>query len=220
MEKITLLYGTGNVGKLAIMREYLRSIREVELIGLQDLTYAWKEPEESGKNPLDNARQKALGYYRICRRPVFSADSGLYIEGLTPEEQPGVHVRRIAGHSMTDEEMREYYKNIARRFGGKCIAQYQNAICLVFSEEEIYYSDAPELSWERFYLTTDERPQKYAGFPLDAISTDLKGRHCYDSDSVGAVEEDGSGFVRFFREALARHRQVHKEQKNGPIRLD
>ena len=41
------------------------------------------------KDPLENARQKALAYYRICGQPVFSQDSGLYIEGLPKERQPG-----------------------------------------------------------------------------------------------------------------------------------
>lgn len=206
MEKLTLLYGTGNAGKLALMKKYLEGMENVEIAGLKDLPYAWEEPEESGNDPLENARRKALCYYRTCRMPVFSEDSGLFIEGLSEEEQPGVHVRRVGGKNLTDEEMREHYKGIAERFGGKCIAQYRNAICLVFSEEEIYTSQGEELNWEKFYLTTDERPQKIEGFPLDAISAYIKtGQHFYDSDQACGVEEDASGVVRFFQTALKEH---------------
>lgn len=208
MEKITLLYGTGNAAKLAMMKKYLESVEQVEIVGLKDLPYEWEEPEESGKEPLENARQKALCYYKTCHMPVFSADSGLYIEGLSEEEQPGVHVRRVNGKTLNDEEMRCYYKKIAERFGGRCVAQYKNGICLVFSEEEIYARQTEDLSWEKFYLTTDERPQRMEGFPLDAISADYKtGKHCYDLNEQETFEEDGSGFVRFFQEALEAHKK-------------
>lgn len=40
--------------------------------------------------------------------PVFASDSGLYIEGIEAERQPGVHVRRVGGKELTDEEMIDY----------------------------------------------------------------------------------------------------------------
>lgn len=116
---ITLIYGTGNAGKLDLMRHYLSTLQEIRLLGLKDLPFCWGEIEECGKDPLENARQKALAYYRICGQPVFSQDSGLYIEGLPKERQPGVHVRRVNGVNLTDEQMRKYYKKIAAEFGGR-----------------------------------------------------------------------------------------------------
>lgn len=213
-EKTVLLYGTGNAAKFSMMQTYLKDIEEIELIGLKDLDCAWEEPQESGNQPLENARQKALCYYRTCHRPVFSADSGLFIEGLPDGEQPGVHVRRVGGRNLTDEEMRAHYKEIAARFGGKCVAQYQNAVCLVFSEDEIYESQAKYL-WEPFYLTTQEREQRREGFPLDAISADIRtGRHCYDAEQEFGLESSKTGFSRFFREALTAH-----EKRKGTRRL-
>ena len=99
----TLIYGTGNAGKLDLMRHYLGTLQEIRLLSLKDLPFCWGEVEECGKDPLENARQKALAYYRICGQPVFSQDSGLYIEGLPKERQPGVHVRRVNGVNLTDE---------------------------------------------------------------------------------------------------------------------
>lgn len=213
-ETMTLVYGTGNAAKLEIMKRYLAGFEKIRLVGLKELDFCWEEPEESGKDPLENARQKALAYHRICRLPVLSADSGLYIEGLSEEEQPGVYVRRVNGKNLNDDEMRAYYKGIAERFGGRCTAQYHNALCLVFSEDEIYESEASELSWDKFYLTTDERPQKLAGFPLDAISADCRtGRHYYDTEH--GLEEDGSGYVRFFEEALAAHAEKASHTKKA-----
>lgn len=213
-EKIRMLFGTGNAGKLALMKKYLKNTEEVELVGLKDLPFVWTEPEENGNSPLENARSKALAYHRICHMPVMSADSGLFIEGLSEQEQPGVHVRRALGKQLTDEEMRAYYKGIAARFGGRCAAQYRNAVCLVFSENEIYESADEDLSWGKFYLTTEERPQEMTGFPLDAISADFEtGRHFYEGGGQNAVETDGRGFERFVKEALHAH-----EKRKGEIK--
>ena len=43
----------------------------------------------NGRTPLENARQKAEFYYSIFKMPVFSCDSGMYIEGLPEEEARG-----------------------------------------------------------------------------------------------------------------------------------
>lgn len=212
MEKIKLLYGTGNAGKLELMKEYLAELEQVEIVGLKDLPYDWKEPEESGSKPLQNARQKALCYYRISHMPVFSADSGLFIEGLPDEEQPGVHVRRVGGKNLTDEEMRAHYKQIAARFGGRCVAQYRNAVCLVFSEDERYETESEDLNWSRFYLTTDEREQRIEGFPLDAISARLEtGEHFFDGAPEYESKNMGEGFRRFFQKSL----EAHEKRKAG-----
>lgn len=212
MEKITLLYGTGNAAKLALMREYLKDLEQVKLIGLKELSCEWEEPEESGREPLENARQKALCYYKTCHMPVFSMDSGLFIEGLPDEEQPGVHVRRVDGENLTDAEMREHYKKIAARFGGKCAAQYRNAICLVFSEDEIYEIQSEDLNGSRFYLTTDEREQQMEGFPLDAISVRIEtGEHFYDADWEDGTYNEWISVLQFFRKALEQHEKGQQE---------
>ena len=103
-----LLYGTGNPAKLSSMKKKLKKI-EIELIGLKDLDCEIPDVPETGRTPLENARQKALAYYHAFHIPVFSCDSGLYFEGIPDDIQPGVHVRTIAGKCLTDEEMIAYY---------------------------------------------------------------------------------------------------------------
>lgn len=144
------------------------------------------------------------------RTAGFSQDSGLYIEGLPKERQPGVHVRRVNGVNLTDEQMRKYYKKIAAELGGRCVAQYQNAICLVFSENEIYEARGGALNWKKFWLMTEERPQRMEGFPLDAICADYRtGRHFYDGEAT-MPEEEGDGVRDFFRNALKQHEMRNK----------
>ena len=109
--------------------------------------------------------------------------------------------------------MRKYYKKIAAELGGRCVAQYQNAICLVFSENEIYEARGGALNWKKFWLMTEERPQRMEGFPLDAICADYRtGRHFYDGEAT-MPEEEGDGVRDFFRNALKLHEMRNKIEK-------
>lgn len=76
-----LLYGTGNPAKLSPMKRRLSDF-DLEIIGLKDLHKDIPRALEDGITPLENAKQKALAYYEAFHIPVFSCDSGLYIDGI------------------------------------------------------------------------------------------------------------------------------------------
>lgn len=198
-----LLYGTGNPAKLSAMRSRAELIG-LELIGLQDLKAEGKTiPEilECGSTPLENARMKATAFYRAFHMPVFSCDSGLCFENVPDEVQPGVHVRRVNGKSLSDDEMLAHYTGLARRYGD-LVAVYKNAICLVMDEDHIYEAMDASMESEKFIIT--DRPHsavRREGFPLDSLSIDRKtGKYYYDlpGDELEqfAVED---GFLQFFR---------------------
>lgn len=198
-----ILYGTGNPAKLEAMRRRLEGLN-IEIIGLKDIDMEIPEIEEDGSTPLENARKKALGYYQAFQIPVFSCDSGLYIENIPEEEQPGVHVRTIQGKYLTDEEMLEHYTKLAEKYGD-LKARYRNAICLVMDEKHIYEAMEESMASEPFFITSKPHSSiRKEGFPLDSISIDIKtGKYFYDLegnelDQV-AVED---GFLEFFRQHL------------------
>ena len=58
-----LLFGTGNPAKLDVMRRGLDGMH-LEILGLKDMDRAAPPVVEDGRTPLENARQKALAYYR------------------------------------------------------------------------------------------------------------------------------------------------------------
>ena len=87
MMMFTLLYGTGNPAKLDSMRRSL-SGTGIRIIGLRDMQTPPPAVPENGTTPLENARQKALAYYRAYGIPVFSCDSGLYFDGILPGACP------------------------------------------------------------------------------------------------------------------------------------
>ena len=123
-----IIFGTGNQAKLDAMKRRLEPLG-VELMGLRDIDMAIPDIIENGNTPLENAAKKAGAYYTAFHMPVFSCDSGLYIDNVSDSEQPGVHVRTINGKYLTDDEMLEHYTKLAARHGNP-VARYRNAICL------------------------------------------------------------------------------------------
>ncbi|WP_346889644.1 non-canonical purine NTP pyrophosphatase [Clostridium sp. UBA1056] len=203
-----LLYGTSNPAKLKYMKEMLQGL-DVEIVGLNEIKIEAEEIDESGNDPLENARIKALAYYKLVKMPVFSCDSGLYIEGIEEERQPGVHVRRVNGNQLKDEEMIEYYSNIAKELGGRVKAKYKNAICFIQDEGRIFESMGDELGSEEFILTSVPHGNRNKGFPLDSISIDEKsGKYYMDIGDEESYEgKVGYGLRKFFIKALNLYRR-------------
>ena len=113
------LYGTTNNAKLESMRR-ITGILGIDIIGLKEIMerpefcdIKLPEIDESGSNPLENAKIKAMAYYKTFGIPVFSCDSGLYFEEVAENQQPGTHVRRVGGKELSDSEMIEYYGTLA-----------------------------------------------------------------------------------------------------------
>ncbi|MDR0446611.1 MAG: hypothetical protein LBH17_06260 [Oscillospiraceae bacterium] len=197
-----LIYGTGNPAKIKHMQSLLSSL-DVEIVGIKELGIALPDIDESGNNPLENAIIKAKAFFSAIHQPVFSADSGLYFEEVPPELQPGVHIRRVNGKSLTDAEMTEYYSDLARRFGGKLTAQYRNAVAFAVSDTEIYTRFEPDIFGNKFLLVDKPHSeQRVVGFPLDRLSARLNsGKYYYDDDSEDKMFDE-SGWVKFFEEVL------------------
>ena len=211
-----LLYATGNIAKLSAMQARLELLG-IKVAGLQD---AMRENPgiaeqiknlnivEDGRTPLENAEKKAMAYYQVFRMPLFSCDSGLYMENIPDEEQPGVHVRTIHGKYLSDEEMLEHYTGLAKKYGD-LKARYRNAICLIEDEAHIYSEMTEEMASEPFLITS--KPHKDGirkkGFPLDCISVHIgTGKYYYDlgDDELNQVAVE-DGFLTFFRKCLEKH---------------
>lgn len=192
-----LLYGTSNPSKLQHMREMLEGL-DIEIIGLNDVGINI-DVNESGTTPLENARVKALGYYKLTGIPTFSCDSGLYIEGLEEENQPGVHVRRINNKYLNDEEFIEYYRELVSNIGHDTRAKFKNAICLIVNEDLVFEHDGDDIA-DHFLMTSKPHNIRKPGFPMDSISLDIEtGKYFMDMNEKGKNEREiTEGFRRFF----------------------
>lgn len=201
MTELKLLYGTSNPSKLQHMREMLDGL-DIDIIGLAEAGINKKNIDitESGETPLENARIKSLTYYKVSGIPTFSCDSGLFIEGLDDQEQPGVHVRRVNGKCLDDEEFIKHYTGILNNLGKKkVLAKFKNAICLVLDQDRIYEYDGDDIA-DKFYMTSAVHQSRKKGFPMDSIAIDIKtGKYLVETDEDSNNEEEiTQGFRNFF----------------------
>ena len=198
-----ILYGTTNKAKLQAMRTALVSF-DIELIGLADIDSELPSINENGKTPLENAEIKARAYYEAFQIPVFSCDSGLYFDELQEDEQPGLHVRRINGKELTDDEMREYYASLAAMHGGRITGRYRNAIYFIQDENHHYSSMDMSIATEPFILVSKPHSrQRVEGFPLDSLSIDIAtGKYYYDLDEKEVSTSVEDGLRKFFEGIL------------------
>ncbi|MDL2215745.1 hypothetical protein LJB77_01585 [Ruminococcaceae bacterium OttesenSCG-928-N02] len=194
-------YGTGNQAKLQHMRGMLASL-PIEIVGIHSALDTIPEINESGNDPLENAVIKATSYFNVLHAPVFSCDSGLFIEGLEDSLQPGVHVRNINGKHLTDDEMLEYYSDIAKNLGGTCRARYRNAICLVLDDCHIYEHVGDDISGEPFIISSVPHSKRREGFPLDSLSIHIDSMKYYFDLKQQRLSSASSGFLHFFQKVL------------------
>lgn len=202
-----IIYGTRNPAKLTGMKKALEGL-DLELVGVQETGIILPKAKETGNTPLENARIKAHAYYEVLKCPVFSCDTGLYFLNFPEEWQPGVHVRRISGKYMTDQEMIEYYGGLVKKFG-RIVAQYRNSICFIYDETHIYEKEGEDISYKPFILTDVPHVKRVKGYPIDSLSLDPEtGQYMYDMvTDESEMTEAPRGFYQFFRQALEDIRQ-------------
>lgn len=159
-----ILIASKNPAKIKYYSEGLKNIG-VEVINLNDINIDI-DIEESGKNAVENAIIKARTYYNATNMTTIGIDDNLYIEGLSDDEQPGTHVRRIKDKRLTDKEAIDYYINIVEKLGGKVTAKWVKGIAICKDKETVTF----EIAKKSFYLVTKPSKIINTGYPLDSIS--------------------------------------------------
>ncbi|MFA6860134.1 MAG: non-canonical purine NTP pyrophosphatase [Clostridia bacterium] len=163
-----VLIATTNAGKIAIYKEILKEA-QIECVGLNDIGCKL-DVEETGKTEVENALIKALAYYKATDMPVISNDSGLIIEKLKPEEQPGVFVRRHNGKELTDEELLNVYIEKISAVGGSSNGHFNVGLAIVDQHGQMH---TREFCPKRFFINKASKIIK-KGIPLDSIAFDEK----------------------------------------------
>lgn len=167
-----LLIGTTNPSKFQTMVNQLDGF-ELEVISPAELGISILAAEDA-RTAEGNALQKAQAWHQAAQMPVLTEDSGLVFLDLPPDhpDQPGILVRRAAGHEMTDEEMFDWFTALAHRHGGKLRAAWQDAWCLMADETHYttYTDTLEELKpWAFWLVDAPVHDDVYPGWPLERI---------------------------------------------------
>ena len=160
-----LFYATGNESKIKNMR-YRLSGYEVELVTPKDLGIHIRV-EETGAQPTENARLMARDYFEQTGLPTLAADSGLYIDGIPEELQPGLHVRRVNGRTLSEDEMISRYSSLAAEYGGILRARYMTGLVMICRGRE-YTAKIPD---DDVLITGEPNSnRRHRGNPLDVVT--------------------------------------------------
>jgi XTP/dITP diphosphohydrolase len=130
--KLRFLLATRNEGKRAELDAVLNDL-DVSLLTLDEFD-EMPDAVEDGPTFAENARRKALHYFRLTNCPTIADDSGLSVDAL--DGQPGIYSARFAP---TDperiqkllamlREVRHHNRTVSRS------AHFTCAICLVVRE--------------------------------------------------------------------------------------
>lgn len=172
MEEITLFYATNNKSKLHNMVYRLRDY-PIKVVCPDD----WNlhiDVAENGETAVENAILKATQYYEIVKMPTIAGDSGMTLSGVSKEEQPGLYVRRVHGKVLSDEEMIEYYANLAGKANGVCYLHYFTGIALI-NQDGTFTTELKEIPLKLSSVPNKNR--KHRGNPLDVITLLEDGRY-------------------------------------------
>lgn len=147
----------------------------IDLVTPRDLGIKLEIPED-GTTVAENAMKKARPYYEQVRMPTIAGDSAMYIEGLPPEKQPGLCIKRIHGKEATEEEAIEYYRKMMEEYGGSREAWFVTGVALI-TERGL---ESAEIEEDRFLLVSKrDTMHAWKGNPLDVIRVDLSCRKYY-----------------------------------------
>lgn len=168
-----LLYATSNNSKVYNMRRRLEGL-SIEIVTPKELGIKI-DVIEDGKTAVENATKKAQAYYEETKIPTIAGDSGLFIDGIPDDKQPGLFVRRVNGKSLSDDEMIEYYTKLIESIGGKSTGYYVTGLAL-FTEHGLFTTEICE---DKFILSSTTSSNDHRGNPLDAMTIDPVSQKFY-----------------------------------------
>ena len=167
-----VLIATNNKGKIEKYSEILRSLG-IDYCTLADIGLDI-EINENGNNTTENAIIKAKSYYEKVKIPVLADDSGLIIDKLPKERQPGVFVRRYNGRELSDEQILELYSKEIENVGGESTGAFVISIAIIDENGNIH---TKETKHRRLFVSKPD-VNRIPGYPLSSLIYD-KERKMY-----------------------------------------
>lgn len=197
-----LLFATNNQTKAKRFTKGLLK-NDIEVVSLLDM-HIKLDVEENGNDAIENALIKARACYEKTKMTTLAMDDNLYIENVPIEKQPGMYVRRVNGKRLTDEEMIDYYSNLARKYGenGKLTSRWVYGIALIVDGKEYTYT----WSKDDFYIVDKPSNIVEPDYPLNTISINKKLNKYFTElteEDKASVKEDESNVIDFIASKMA-----------------
>ncbi|MCX6702739.1 MAG: hypothetical protein NTW60_02635 [Candidatus Wolfebacteria bacterium] len=169
--KRKIFLATYNEGKIQRFRDLIESTGlDIEIFTPKDFGLENIEPEENGKTLAENAEIKARAYFGKVDTPILANDTGFWIQGEGLVDAPK---RKALGEkdekTLTKEEIAEsllgFWKNIAKKHGGKVDAAWIEAFVLLDPDGTVHKSE----SKREVILTDHEFGEGHIQMPVRAL---------------------------------------------------
>lgn len=149
---------------------------------------------ENGETAVENALRKASAYFQMVKMPTIAGDSGMTLSGVSKAEQPGLYVRRVHGKVLSDDEMIDYYANLAGKTNFDCYLHYFTGIALI-TKEGTFTIELKEIPLK--LSPVPNRNRKHRGNPLDVITLLEDGRYFNELSDEERTALDKAGEEAF-----------------------
>jgi len=126
------------------------------------------EIEETGNTPIENSILKAKAYFEAFNMPVLVDDSGMNLDKLPLDKQPGVFVRRHNGKELTDEEIISLYSKEIESVGGETTGSFIIAITIIDEHGKIH---TEETKHNRIFVSKPCQ-ERNMGYPMNSLIYD------------------------------------------------
>ena len=127
---------------------------------------------EDGQTTTENAIIKARGYYEKVCTPVLADDSGLIIDKLPAEKQPGIYVKRHNGKELSDDEILNLYSREIEKVGGESTGAFMITIAIIDNNGKIHIK---ETKHNRLFVSKPD-VNRVPGYPLSSLVFDKESR--------------------------------------------
>lgn len=174
-----VLIGTNNKAKVKKYGTILEELG-IEYCTPKDLNLDI-DVDEIGSTSQENSEIKAKAYYEATKMPVIVDDCGLLIDKFSPENQPGVFVRRYQGKRLTDEELIEIYSKKIEEVGGDTTGAFVIAITIIDENAKMYTN---VLRHERYFISKPCEART-EGYPMNSL--------IYNKDTQKYLAEEYEG---------------------------
>ena len=195
-----VLIGTNNAGKIKKYSEMLKELK-IEYCTLKDMNIKI-DIEENGKTVEENSVIKARAYYNESKMPIITDDSGLELDNLPQEMQPGVYVRRHNGKELTDEEIIELYSKEIESIGGETTGAFNIAITIIDENGKEY----TKVTKHNRLFVSKPCEERTKGYPMNSLIYDKeKGQYLaqnYGKETILNENRFAQEEMKFIGESL------------------
>lgn len=128
-----LVFASNNINKLEQVKLLLDNDK---VLMPKDIGIEGFDVIEDGHTLKENAFKKAYELYKLCKKRVFSDDTGLFVKAL--DNRPGIYAHRYAGEDATDKDNRDKLLDELSDKANRD-AYFLTVICFIDEDGKDYY---------------------------------------------------------------------------------